>query len=112
MLGRINHSIVFVKDLDKAMDFWCGKAGLRVKYRDGPHLELDTKGTTLTLLQAKPKSRKETGINFWVSDIQRVYKVMSNRGVKFDSPPIKQAWGSKLARFFDNEGNAYYLEGD
>lgn len=111
LLDKINHVIVYVRDVKKAVRFWSDKVGLKVKEGNDDWVELETEGTILALHKSPRRVGKDTGINFWVDDIERVYKELSARGVKFQAPPKKQPWGEKLTKFYDPERNTFTIEG-
>lgn len=50
-----------------------------------------------------------TGIVFLTDDIERTYRLLRERGVAFDGPPKRQAWGGVEAFFSDPEGNRFHL---
>lgn len=50
-----------------------------------------------------------TGISFRVADIIGAYDRLSERGVSFDGPPERMAWGGLLAHFRDPSGNTLTL---
>ena len=50
-----------------------------------------------------------TGISLLTDDITRLYEHWQRRGVAFDSPPARQAWGARTALFADVDGNRLQL---
>lgn len=47
---------------------------------------------------------------FRADDLNATYETLKSKGVKFDSPPTRQAWGNR-AMFEDPYGNRYALMG-
>ena len=48
-------------------------------------------------------------INLDVSDIDMVYRSLSDKGVTFLRPPEKEHWGGHVATFEDPDGNVLQL---
>lgn len=49
-------------------------------------------------------------VSFTVADVDQAYASLRRRGVPFEGEPeTVEAWGIRLVRFSDPEGNAYYL---
>ncbi|MGM7681166.1 VOC family protein [Cytobacillus sp. Hm23] len=117
---------IFVQDQDKALDFYSGKLGF-VKKEDVPAGEFrwitlvspdDLDGTELLLEPNEHPAAKEyqekifaDGIPatmFGVADIQREYKRLKEKGVKFSMEPT--AMGEvTIAIFNDTCGNLIQL---
>lgn len=55
-----------------------------------------------------PLEPGDTGIAFITDDLTTLATRMSKHGVRFPSPPQKQAWGS-MAKFEDPDGNIFWL---
>jgi catechol 2,3-dioxygenase-like lactoylglutathione lyase family enzyme len=51
------------------------------------------------------------GVSIQVSDIDGTYEQLRGKGVAFESPPERQAWGGTLAHFRDPAGNILTLLG-
>jgi uncharacterized glyoxalase superfamily protein PhnB len=47
---------------------------------------------------------------FRADDLNATYETLKSKGVRFDSPPTRQAWGNQ-AMFEDPYGNRYALMG-
>lgn len=84
---------------------------MKIKEREDGWVELQTEGATLALHKDEAAVGRETEINFFSEDIDYDYKELSRRGVRFQGPPKKTLWGGTLARFFDEEGNSFWIEG-
>jgi DNA-binding transcriptional ArsR family regulator/catechol 2,3-dioxygenase-like lactoylglutathione lyase family enzyme len=50
-----------------------------------------------------------TGISLLTDDIMTLYQQWRRRGVAFDGPPARQAWGARAALFADLDGNRLQL---
>jgi catechol 2,3-dioxygenase-like lactoylglutathione lyase family enzyme len=117
-------TILPVKDLDRARDFYQNKLGL-----EGAGLQPDGKflfrcnGGSILALFPKPEGTKaeHTAVSFQVGDIAKEIRDLEGRGVKFhdyDLPGFKTVehvcvLGSEKAAWFnDTEGNILCLHED
>ncbi|MHB1434668.1 MAG: VOC family protein [Thermoplasmata archaeon] len=55
-----------------------------------------------------PPEPGDTGIAFVTDDMASLVARMSKHGVRFPTPPKKEAWGS-MAKFEDPDGNIFWL---
>jgi predicted enzyme related to lactoylglutathione lyase len=62
----------------------------------------------LHLCETKPPEKGNTGIAFYVDDLDKTYMEMSSKGVEFTTKPKKTEWGS-YAMFKDLDGNEFWL---
>jgi len=115
MITQIGMHTVVVKDLSKALKFYRDKLKLRVVFynRKMKWLTFDC-GTTLSITtawnrEARKLCGKRTGISFFTEDLEKTYKQLVKRGVKFRLLPHKRNWGGFLASFEDPDGNAFFL---
>ncbi len=106
------HSVyVFVRDLDRALFFYCGTLGfpLRSRWEDGA--EVGGHGTVLTLATAHGTESDEaggivgraTGVTFAVD--RETYARLAARGV-FIGEPVRYPWGT-FAVVTDPDGNEF-----
>ena len=49
------------------------------------------------------------GLSLRVDDVEAAFRVLRDRGVKFDGEPEKQPWGGTLAHFYDPDRNVLTL---
>ena len=110
---------LYVRDQQKAVDFYVGKLGFE-KRRDDPMgpearwIELAPPGAETVLVPFTPPGSEDkigtfTGIVFDCDDIEGTYRDLTAKGVEFTQPPELQPWGMKLAHFKDPEGNLFVL---
>lgn len=110
-LSRIGQIAVSVSDLERATVFYRDKLGMRYLFTAHGMAFFDNDGIRLML--ARPEGAvtapKNSVIYFKVDDIQRGYKTLSGRGVKFEERPELAAKTEKfdlwLACFKDSENN-------
>ncbi|MBZ0293941.1 MAG: VOC family protein [Anaerolineae bacterium] len=119
MLNRIQVTTVFVRDQDKALDFYTNTLGLKLKV-DMPmgenfrwvEVAPENGETSITLSQPFPGmeiNRGSTGMIFDTNDIQKLHADLSAKGVNFTQEPTPQPWGGIQAQFSDPDGNLFMV---
>ena len=110
-LGYVN---VFVRDFNRAVDFFQNKLNLKLNMREDAfgYASFDGRPISFALAQTDDAALvgRHTGVGFIVDDIDATYRELVAKGVVFDSPPTKQPWGGILAMMKDPDGNIYYLD--
>jgi predicted enzyme related to lactoylglutathione lyase len=107
-----------VSDQERAKDFFVNKLGLELKRDDTSvpgmrWIQVGANGgqTTLTLVtwfDSMPAGSLR-GLVLTSDDLAGDHARMAARGVKFESPPQKQPWGTE-AVFSDPDGNQFVLQ--
>lgn len=117
-LSAIEQIAVTVHDLDRAVEFYRDKLGMKHLFSVPPNLAFfDCSGIRLMLsLPAKPEfDHPSSIIYFKVDDIQQATQTLSERGVQFEEQPIFVAdmgtYDLWLASFRDSENNLLALMG-
>jgi lactoylglutathione lyase len=111
-----------VDDQERAKEFWTTRADFEV-VRDAPYgdggrwIEVSPPdGAPLLVLSSRPANepRREvpddlphSPVFFTCDDIQQTHRELSERGVRFPTPPAKMDFG--WAMFEDDEGTRYAL---
>lgn len=113
---------IYVKDQQKALEFWTEKLGFEV-LTDAPMgegarwIEVAPKGAQtrfilFTMDEQKDRIGTFSNIIFATPDIQKAYEELTAKGVEFKEKPSKQPWGW-WAIFLDVDGNSYGMsQGD
>ncbi len=121
MIKKIRLAGVWVKDQDKALDFYLGKLGFEtqtdIKMNNGYRwLEVKPPGAETALTIAKPYPGQEgisiggfTNVVFATDDIKATYEDLNAKGVKFIEKPKMQDWGVIQAIFTDPDDNIFVL---
>jgi predicted enzyme related to lactoylglutathione lyase len=110
---------VFVRDLERAKDFYERVLGL-VLLDDGSQYDyciFESRSVRIILERvldgAPPDERalvaRFIGLSFETSDIAEEHRRLVGLGVLFTSEPAKQFWGGWLATFEDSSGNSLQL---
>jgi predicted enzyme related to lactoylglutathione lyase len=115
-LAAIEQIAVTAHDLERAVEFYRDKLGMKHLFTVPPNLAFfDCKGIRLMLsLPAKPEfDHPSSVIYFHVDDIDRAADKLSARGVKFEEQPLfvadMGAYDLWLASFRDSENNLLAL---
>ncbi|HEY3990323.1 MAG TPA: SpoIIE family protein phosphatase [Acidobacteriaceae bacterium] len=120
---RIFKSNVFVRDHDRALQFYVDQLGFKVladaRFEFGRWVALAPPDGSAILAVVSPKRGSEnykligraTQIAFIAEDIHAIYDLWRSRGVRFLHPPQPQFWGGTFAVFCDVDGNTFDLLG-
>jgi predicted enzyme related to lactoylglutathione lyase len=115
-LSAIEQIAVNVQDVDRAVEFYRDRLGMKHLFSVPPNLAFfDCGGIRLMLsLPAKPEfDHPSSIIYFKVDDIQQATQTLSERGVQFEEQPIFVAdmgtYDLWLASFRDSENNLLAL---
>jgi catechol 2,3-dioxygenase-like lactoylglutathione lyase family enzyme len=116
--------IIYVRDLDRSVQFYVDKLGFRLvidhQFDNGQRwIEVaPADGNAhlgFALLQptddAEKLIRPESRIWFITEDVHRKYEEWKARGVQFRYPPEVPLWGGIHTRFEDPDGNSFGLAG-
>ena len=121
MLEKVVYISMFVKDQDKALDFYTKQLGFEkrvdVPYPDGPRfLTVGLKGQDFQLVlwpgtpgQGQPfQGRIPAQYTIATEDCRKAFEVLKSRGVKFETEVLEYPWGY-VAVFQDPDGNRLQL---
>jgi catechol 2,3-dioxygenase-like lactoylglutathione lyase family enzyme len=121
MLKKVAYVNVFVKDQDKALDFYTNvlgfEKGIDNPTPNGPRfLTVGVNGQDLQLVlwpgtpgQGQPVfGRASAAYTIEVSDLRKMFEALKGRGVKFETEVQEYPWGS-VAVFRDPDGNPLQL---
>ena len=121
MFEKVVYVTVFVKDQDKALDFYTSVLGFEkradVPKSDGPRfVAVGLKGQDLLLvlwpgtpgLGQLYQGRSTAAFTFDTKDCRKTYETLKSRGVKFDTDVLEFPFGY-VAVFQDPDGNRLQL---
>ena len=119
MITQVATVGVFVRDQQRALDFYTQKLGFELR-RDEPMspdarwIEVAPPGAqTAVVLYTPPgmEDRIGTFANLVLDcdDIHRTHQKLTSRGVEFVEAPAMQPWGMWMAQFKDVDGNQFVL---
>lgn len=115
---KLWYANVFVHDLDRAVRFYEGTLGLKLRHADSEHgyasFDAGPVGLGLAAVaEGAPESAlvgRHSRIGLGVPDLDAAHRELSERGVRFTQPPERQPWGGYLALLADPDGNVFYLD--
>jgi len=94
-----------VEDLKKSASFYQDVLGLE-KITEWPTGAIfDIAGVSLGI-----ETRVKPEICLLVDDVDKAYRNLKDKGVKFVTEPKDQPWGGRTAAFVDPDGNAFEIE--
>jgi metallothiol transferase len=98
-----------VSDLRKAKKFYEKILGLEKKYEFSSYVGFECGGVEIGLIP-KPKreqkaSKTSPSIEFLVDNVDKVYKELKTKGVKFIKELHDETWGGRQATFTDPDGH-------
>jgi predicted enzyme related to lactoylglutathione lyase len=121
MLEKVVYVTVFVKDQEKALDFYTNVLGFEKRVDrptpNGPRvLAIGLKGQDFQLFlwpgtpgQGQPvQGHSVAEYTIDTADCRKTFETLKSRGVKFDTGVLEQPWGY-LAVFQDPDGNHLQL---
>ena len=121
MIAAIATAAVHVEDQERALAFWTEQVGFVVHVTRpmgpaGSWIEVGPPDATSCLV-LYPKAmmpdwaERRPSIVFTCDDVERTYREMADRGVRFSQPPKEMGWGP-FAIFEDVDGNEFGLRRD
>ncbi len=118
ILGAVQAVRIFVRDLDRARQFYSEMLELDERSVEPTYVVYDLAGVDL-VIEAAPPGEPEAddlvgrllAVSFHVDDIVETYRFLVERGVSFLQPPEAQPGGDMLAFFRDPDGNILTLAG-
>jgi|HubBroStandDraft_6_1064221.scaffolds.fasta_scaffold163950_2 lactoylglutathione lyase len=119
MIRQVGTVCVYVKDQQKALEFYRDVLGFEVRNDQpmGPNarwIEVAPKGSETRVVPFTPPGQEDrigtfSGVVFSCDDIEATYTELTAKGVEFKQKPEKQPWGGILAQFYDVDRNTHVL---
>jgi predicted enzyme related to lactoylglutathione lyase len=103
-IKKVNHMTLPVSNLESAISFYEDVLGLKKTGEWSNYAIFDVGGVELGL---EPGGKQS--IFLLVDDLDKQYKDMVNRNVRFLTEPEEQPWGGRTATFADPDGNSFAL---
>jgi len=99
----------YVSDLERAKKFYEETLGLEKKYEYTSYVGYECGGVEVGLIPKLERGQKVSPLSppveFLVDDMERVYKELKQKGVKFIKELHEEPWGGRQATFTDPDGN-------
>lgn len=126
MLRDLRYVVLFVEDLERALEFYGTTLGLQVRHRAEGYAELAVDGPRFALLERRrvpeivglqegvrpPSGAHEGEIAFLVEDVDAVYSELRASGARFVCPPTDRPWGQRSAYLKDPDGHLIEIAQD
>lgn len=109
MFRKIGAVILLVSDMQRSIDFYQKTLELPIKNRSQEWVEFFKDGTTIALhpmkkhLQKQAQSKVGVLVGFMVEDMEKTYKKLKAKNIKFIKEPKNEAFG-KHAIVADPDG--------
>ena len=104
MIKKLCHITFPISDLKRAAAFYENVLGLEKTGEWPNYVEFDVGGVQIGL---EPGGKLE--IFLLVEDVDKAYRDLKEKGVKFAKEPKDQHWGGRTAPFIDPDGNMFTL---
>lgn len=105
MIEKVYHINFPVSDLKRAIVFYENVLGLKKTGEWPNYATFDVGGVQFGL---QPHGKLE--IFLTVDNIDKAYKELREKGVRFLSEPKDEHWGARAATFVDLDGNKFTIE--
>ena len=118
-IKKIEATVLFVKDISKAVNFYVEKLGLEKTEESEDFANLKVGNSNIALLSPKlvndliGKKITTPGhsalIAVEVEDLDKAYKELKSKSVNFIKEPKMQSWGQYTAYFTDLDGHIWEI---
>jgi predicted enzyme related to lactoylglutathione lyase len=110
MITEIEDVAIVVSDAKKSLKWYTEVLGLEARSKEGHWITVAPKGskTVFHLCEGEELEPGNTGIALVADDLDKAYKELKAKGVKFPHPPKDDGWGV-FAQFEDPDGNVIWL---
>jgi catechol 2,3-dioxygenase-like lactoylglutathione lyase family enzyme len=112
VIERIWSVTLTVSDLKRAIRFYEETLGLNKKYEFRDYAGFDCGGVEIGVKTWGEREEPRAGepcIDLFIDDVDEEHRRLAARGVAFDGEPKDAAWGARIARFADPDGNLLQL---
>jgi lactoylglutathione lyase len=119
---RLGYAILFVSDLDRAIDFYRDVVGLPLRFRAEAYAEFATEGAKFALFPrselpvligreapADPAPWPQGEVAFFVDDVDAEHDRLRASDVTVLAPPTDRPWGERTLHIADPDGNVVEL---
>jgi predicted enzyme related to lactoylglutathione lyase len=106
VIEKIENLTIRVSNLKKAIEFYEKTLGLKKRDEWSNYATFNI-GDMMLGLDPEPKA--ELQIYMTVTDVDKAYTTLKEKGVKILAEPKDQYWGGRTAKFADPDGNKFIL---
>jgi catechol 2,3-dioxygenase-like lactoylglutathione lyase family enzyme len=109
MIKSVRSVTFYVSDLKKAAKFYEETLGLEKKYEYSSYVGFECGGVEIGLIPKASELEKPTALSpaveFLVDDVEKTYRELEVKEVKFTKELHDEPWGGRQATFTDPDGN-------
>lgn len=103
------YTLVFVRDMDRAVAFYRDALGMSVRLTTPAWSELDIGGATIALHAGRDPGTRETPLGFKVLNIDSVANAIVGAGGFIHAPKTQAQGEPAIIKAGDTEGNVFFL---
>ncbi len=103
------YTLVFVRDMNRAIAFYRDALGLTVRLQTPAWSELEVAGATIALHSGRERGDRETPLGFKVLNIDAVANAIVAAGGYIHAPKTQEAGEPAILKAGDTEGNVFFL---
>lgn len=103
------YTLVFVKDMSRAVAFYQGALGMEVRAASPTWSELEIAGATVALHVGREGGEREVPLGFKVLNIDQVANAVVTAGGYIHSPKRQASGEPAIMKAGDTEGNIFFL---
>jgi uncharacterized glyoxalase superfamily protein PhnB len=105
--------LLHISNAAAAIEFYCGKLGFRFEFAhrgdetkaDPSYMGVSRDGVWLNLSSFSGDGIAGGVVNFFVDDVDGLHTEFVAKGVRIDTEPVDQTWGSREMYVKDADGN-------
>jgi catechol 2,3-dioxygenase-like lactoylglutathione lyase family enzyme len=106
--------LVHVSNARAAEEFYCGRLGFRTEFvyrgdeakADPCYMGLSRDGVWINVSSFSGDGVAGGVVNFFVEDVDALHAEYVGKGVRIDTGPVDQTWGSREMYVKDGDGNS------
>ena len=103
------YTLVFVRDMARAVAFYRDALGLTVRITSPAWSELEIAGATIALQSGREPGERETALGFKVLNIDAIANAIVEAGGFIHAPKTQAQGEPAIIKAGDTEGNVFFL---
>lgn len=109
-MKKLNYAIVFVADMNRAVEFYRDTLGLPLRFESPHWTEFANEGSAIALHPASAENPAGTcQLGFPVEDVDAIHPRLVRQGVKVVVEPRTEQYGIRQAVYCDPDGLRFTL---
>lgn len=103
------YTLVFVKNMERAVAFYREALGLALRFKTASWSELDCAGAIIALHAGREGPERDTQLGFKVLNIDAVANAIVAQGGAIEAPKRRAPGEPVILKAMDTEGNSFFL---